>query len=757
MRFRPLRSQFATRWCWVSAIALSTLLGGSAKAFQVGNGYGTTPFDGYGSVAATPVQSFATASPTQAYATGYDHQSMSPDSWGSSAPISADPMFAPSPNAASGSPANARSKYSLPQNAQGRQYETTGAPSMQSLLGKQGEPTVPQSNLGAPQSSFRPARYDLQDRGDIPLAPIVPSSILDENDNRLDSTAPKAADAILPPDLNEAAPSDGIQLESSEGFQPPTEFKNEPTVVPGSQPFGQPQPQVYEAPVSPVQPYSSSVAGNSNSFQPETQSPYPQTLAQPFAPLTGQPASQYQMPEVFESAPSNVSVMPPIAIAPAFDSAGGFGWGNAPAMFQQSSQPSMGSQQPFVPQGQIQTGPAFPMPFGLNSKGIRKLFGKRSRAQQSQAELALASQGETRHGKPIDPNTYPPQPMSHSQPAISPMNMPNAQFRPDLGQRSPLPTVRNPGTYDSGKTEYDFENKKREFPPFSEILATGRWFGSIEGQFIKPRFNGNSGIVVLDQSSGSNVNDAQVFDFDFEFIPNLRFGFESKYGPGFEVDYRKLRTASVVQSFTSGAASSGSLRAALPDMTIGSQIFTSAGGQTIAGAHTFNFESYGFSVFKEVQLPVTRIGGTFGFQAVDIDHQVDATVVDGAGTVLQSLNTTSDMRAFGPRIRIEYYRPVGHTPLEFLTHAGGSLMFGKRDQFIRNAGGDSFQRIGTDEIVSSIEFLTALQIKKRIGENRSVYGRIGYLNQTFNSGGSGFLAQDDFGLRGITFMVGVNR
>jgi hypothetical protein len=335
--------------------------------------------------------------------------------------------------------------------------------------------------------------------------------------------------------------------------------------------------------------------------------------------------------------------------------------------------------------------------------------------------------------------------------------MPNAQFRPDLAQRSPLPTVRNSGTYDSGHTQYDFEDKKTQYPPFSEILATGRWFGGIEGQFVKPRFNGNSGIVILDQSGGFDFVDSQVFDFDFEFIPNFRFGFESKYGPGFEVDYRNLRTASVVQSFTSGANTSASLNASLPDMNVGSQIATSAAGQTLSGAHTLNFESFGFSVFKEVQLPITRINGMFGFQAVDIDHQVDATVVDGAGLVLQNLNTRSDMRAFGPRIRLEYYRPVGHTPLEFVTQAGGSLMFGKRDQFILGPGTDSFQRVGADEIVSSFEFLTALQIKQRIGENRSVYGRVGYLNQTFNSGGSGFLAQDDFGLRGVTFMVGVNR
>ena len=142
---------------------------------------------------------------------------------------------------------------------------------------------------------------------------------------------------------------------------------------------------------------------------------------------------------------------------------------------------------------------------------------------------------------------------------------------------------------------------------------------------------------------------------------------------------------------------------------------------------------------------------------MDIDHGVNGSVTDGAGAILQSVNVRSDMRAFGPRIRIEYFRPVGHTRLEFLTRVGGSLLFGKRDQRITGINADSFQRIGTDEIVSTFNFLTALQIKQRIGENRAVFARIGYLNESFNGGGSGFLPQDDFGLRGITFLVGVNR
>ena len=489
-------------------------------------------------------------------------------------------------------------------------------------------------------------------------------------------------------------------------------------------------------------------------------------MASPIAPLIQAPVTPYQLPQVFETAPADATALAPTMAVPQNEFGSGFGWGDAPGVFQRGAQPSPAFQTQQAPR------PSFPLPFGLGSK----LFGQRGERaglNQSQPDFSQPGFSQPDHAqqrrslfgnkKEVDPNTYPPQPISHSthaqpstaSPRAFPAQPPNAQFRPDLGQRAPLPTVRNLGTYDSGKTEYDFENKKREFPPFSEILATGRWFGSIEAQFLKPRFNGNSGITILDQTSGSNFTDSQVFDFDFEFLPSLRAGFESKYGPGFEFDYRILTSTSDVQSFTSGAGTSGSLRAALPDVSLSSVIATTAPGQTLSGTQRLGFESFGLSVFKEVQLPVTRINGMFGFQAIDIDHAVDATVADGAGAVLQNLGSRSDMRAFGPRLRIEYFRPVGHTKLEFLSQFGGSLLFGKRDQFV--FGEDSFQRVDVDEIVTTFRFLTALQIKQRIGENRSVFGRVGYLNETFNSGGSGFLAQDDFGLRGFTILVGINR
>ena len=800
--------QFAARYCSISAIALLTLLSSSADAAQAGYGYQTTQYGAFSPAPASAptalTQNFATSRPYQSDPTGSTYQSMSPDSWGNSGPSGADPFstgpsFAPPSQQGQGSFAYGQSslqhgqpstqnptvQHTPPGYLQGpaHQYESTGAPSVEQLLSNQNtRPSLP-SNQATPSSPFRPAEFDLQDPKDIPLAPTVPASILDQNNNQLNSRSPAAPNSnTAPPSQLQLAPQSEIQLDQD--VLPSTGPRNDsiqgkieilgnslPHTAPptfGESEYSEQQTPGVQYPQTTAQPFS---------VQPSPETQYPQTTAQPFGTLNQTPqvpVAPYQLPQVFQNTPANVAVPVPATVAPQPELTSGFGWGNAPSIFRQAP-PALPHQA--APQPQSQSRPSFPLPFGMGSKLFKKRFG----AGKSQSDLThpdFSPSKRPRLGKPklVDPNTYPPQPVPHSrtrgaQPTglppqlpsaqiphaqVAPPQVPNAQFRPDLAQRAPLPTVRNPGTYDSGYNQYDFEEKKREFPPFSEILATGRYFGSIEGQLLQPRFNGNSGITISDQSNGSNFVNSQVFDFDFEFNPSVRVGFESKYGPGFEFDYRNIRSTSDAQSFTSGVATSASLRSALPDVALSSVISTTAPGQTLSGDQNLEVEEFGFSVFKEVQLPVTRINGMFGFQAIDIDHEVNATVTDGTGALLQSLSSRSDMRAFGPRVRLEYFRPVGHTRLEFLTRINGALLFGKRDQFIVE-GANSFQRVDTDEIVTKFGFLTALQIKQRIGENRSVFGRIGYLNESFNSGGSGFLAQDDFGLRGVTFLVGINR
>jgi hypothetical protein len=330
-------------------------------------------------------------------------------------------------------------------------------------------------------------------------------------------------------------------------------------------------------------------------------------------------------------------------------------------------------------------------------------------------------------------------------------SVPSTNYRPDLGQRDSLPTIRNHGTYDSGK-KYDFEDKKKQYPPMREILATGRYFGSVGALFLKPAFQGNTAITTLSPGSGESI----PFDFDYEGAPQFRFGFESKYGPGLEVNYWQYDESSNPASFTSDGITTGTTSTWMVGPSRWSRLEATLAGETIDATHTIDVESIGVSLFKEVQLPISRINGTFGLQYLSIEQSMNATLSNGGG-VIETLDSSSNIRAYGPRFSLEYYRPVGHTKLEFITSVGGSLMFGHRDQFVTNSSTGDFSVVGADEFVSLLEFMAGVQYKKMTAENRAVFARLGMIFQAMPGGGTAVNAQDDFGLHGYTFSVGYNR
>ena len=188
-----------------------------------------------------------------------------------------------------------------------------------------------------------------------------------------------------------------------------------------------------------------------------------------------------------------------------------------------------------------------------------------------------------------------------------------------------------------------------------------------------------------------------------------------------------------------------------------SRILADDAGETLAAQHSIDIDSATVSFFKELKFPISRVNGNFGFQYVSIAQQLNANVTSAGGGTVETLQSVTDMRAFGPRAIIEYYRPIGHTPLELVTTFGGSVLFGQRDQFVTNSQTGLQNRLGADEFLTIMDFLVAVQYTKTVGENRAWYGRFGFMNQTWIGGGSATFPQGDFGLRGLTFGIGYNR
>ena len=328
----------------------------------------------------------------------------------------------------------------------------------------------------------------------------------------------------------------------------------------------------------------------------------------------------------------------------------------------------------------------------------------------------------------------------------------NPSYRPNVAQRSVQPTTRNQSILDQGES-FDFETKKKEFPPFGEIIATGRFFGSVEVASLRPHFLGNTAISI----DGPAFSESIPFEFANEEAPLFRFGFESKYGPGFELNYFNINANSrgLSQTFD-GVAPINSI-ASVTGPNRFSQLSADAIGETFNANHSFELETYSFNVFKEVQFKVSRINGRFGFTYANIAQSLETSVTDGGNNILDSLVSTSDFRGFGPKFGIDYYRPVGHTPLEFITSVTGTGLFGRRDQFVNNTAGLVERRFGADEFVTVVDFNSGIQYKKTTGENRSWYARVSFVHQSWLGGGTAVDPQGDFGLKGLTFGVGYNR
>ena len=360
----------------------------------------------------------------------------------------------------------------------------------------------------------------------------------------------------------------------------------------------------------------------------------------------------------------------------------------------------------------------------------------------------------------IAPATLSPvvtQPISVPQPALSSQTTGSSPtFRPDLGHRSPTPTFRG-RDHDSG-LKLDFEDKKKQYPGLGEILATGRYFGSFSTLFLQPSFQQNSVITQFNSSpAAATFASSESFDFDYETAPRFRVGFESEFGPGLELDYWQFDQGSNVSAFTSDGLNSGQLTSGLFGPSSLTTLTAVNAGDTLSAIHSIDIETFSVTFFKEIKFPISRLNGIFGFQYASVFQELDAELTDAGGNLTGAVRSTSDLRAYGPKLKFEYYRPVGHTKLEFVTAFGGSVLFGERDQIVTNLGAPAVNRFGADEYVLTSDFYGGVQWKKLTAENRGYFVRVGVTHQSWVGGGSAVSSESNFGLRGFAFEVGINR
>ncbi len=474
------------------------------------------------------------------------------------------------------------------------------------------------------------------------------------------------------------------------------------------------------------------------------------------APLTSNPQrSQFQIQPNNDFQPrspqQNLIVTPPRA--------------NQANRFQPASFPN---QTHLAPNTQLPTAPAVPTDIRLNGPLPAAVLDPQNNPIEANPFPELNSNQPMASG-----STYPLESSPDSiiraprdtipQPPSNPWSYPDSRtnmvapspgagpnFRTDLGHRAQQPTERSQIQDDYGQ-KFSFEQKKTQYPPMRDILATGRYFGSTSALYLRPAFQGNTAIAHV--PSGQT----DTFDFDYEVAPQFQVGFESKYGPGIELTYWQYDETSNPSTFTSNGIESGTTSAWMNGANQWSRLTADNVGETLTADHVLDVETLGATFFKEVKLPISRVNGKFGFQYVSITHDMQAILTDGGANPTGSLRARSDMRAYGPQLKLEYFRPVGHTKMEFLTSFGTSVLFGKRDQFVANSANGNLSRIGADEFLTIFDFFAGAQYRQMTAENRCWFARGGFTTQSWLNGGTAILPQDDFGLRGLTFSVGFNR
>ncbi len=341
------------------------------------------------------------------------------------------------------------------------------------------------------------------------------------------------------------------------------------------------------------------------------------------------------------------------------------------------------------------------------------------------------------------------QPREPTQGSIMPYYQPQTMHERGYGFGQP---IHRGLPFDNGE-KFPFEEKKKHYPPMKEIIATGRFFGMAELWMLRPSYNNNA---VL-RSQGPVFGESFQADHAFEAAPRIRLGFESKYGPGAELQYFEFDHGSNPISMVSNGITQGVSSVDVLGFDSPAILATANAGDRLTVAQALEVHSMLFCVFKEAKFPISRINGMLGFRYASIAEELRAITNDSSGAITGALLNTTDFRGFGPHFGIEYYRPMGHTKLELIGAASGSLLLGNRDQFVNLSDTIVTRRTGADEVVTMFDVMAGIQYSYNYAENRSYYVRLAALNQVWLGGGTPNSPTDDFAFRGVALSAGFNR
>ncbi len=335
-------------------------------------------------------------------------------------------------------------------------------------------------------------------------------------------------------------------------------------------------------------------------------------------------------------------------------------------------------------------------------------------------------------------------------------DVPAAESLLDRGFRRPEITRRpnvdyQPSAGYSG-LESECDKDKTDSPSLKEILRTGRYFGSANLSFLKPVLQGDLAF----QTTGAAGQFQNKFDYNYSTASQFNFGFESKAGPGVSINYWEFDGTSEASSWVSPDISMGETIVDLGGVLNGIQLSDFDLNDTVTVNDLLDVQSLEASFFKEVKFKISRMGGRVGFQWVDIERQTNAVLAVDGGTTIEWAGKTQFQGA-GPTFGLDYFRPIGHTKIEFLARGDLGLIFGQRDKVLIDSAGAVFQNLGDDEFLTNLNMFLGAQYVISRGGNRCFYLRSGLDYRAWLGADNTTASNSDFGLRGFSLTLGYNR
>ncbi len=285
------------------------------------------------------------------------------------------------------------------------------------------------------------------------------------------------------------------------------------------------------------------------------------------------------------------------------------------------------------------------------------------------------------------------------------------------------------------------------------ILNNGFWFAGLDILFVEPIFQSNN--VIVDFDSASGVTGAVPASYAFSPAWKGHFGFESSAGPGIKLAWLNLNQFSAPASFV--ATGTASAISQVDYGTAGNSVVlaTTSAGDRLQSQQQIKLNSVDVLLYKDHKNPISRVRGNMGLGYVSLKHLLFTDLYSAGGVT--SLRNVNDWEGLGPKIGIEYFRPIGHTRLEFQSGLFGSLLFGRRDQVVTEVGRLQFTQIGKTEPLGILDLYLGVQRNFRLSRCRSAFLRTTLDSQYWSNGDSAVETGSDFGFYGFTVAIGITR